>query len=263
MKLNALILIILTSLSILHAQDERKYIRKGNQLYYSGDLAGAEEEYNKALDKKAGLFQAYFNKGNVYIQQDSFTHAADQYNIAAGLTENKKLKAQAYHNMGNSLLQAGDYENSIEAYKNALRNNPDDQDTRYNLSYALSKLKEQPPDQDKQDKKQDKDKGKDDDKSQQNKNQEKDPNQQDKQGQKNENPEDSKQGKNGNPDDAQKNKDAKGNQEQNVQPKEGQLTKMEAERLLDALQSQEEKVQLKLQRQQQKQSTPTKTDKDW
>ena len=263
-KLTLAIWILMMGLSLLAQQQERQYIRKGNQLYSQGRLPEAESMYDQALDTKSDMIQGVFNKGNVYFQQDSFKKAAQQFELAANMAENDSLKAGAFHNMGNSLMNAADYEGAVEAYKNALRKNPNDQNTRYNLSYAMTKLKEQEQQNQDQDKKQEKDEGEDKDKSKQNQKQENDPNQEDKPGQKQEEEQqDPKQGDKGNPEDAKKGEKGAGEEDMPVQPREGQLSKEEALRLLEALQNEEEKVQLKLQKQEQQNNKKQDLEKDW
>lgn len=129
----------------LWAQAERKYIREGNELYQNGKYAEAAAKYAEALKIKKDYLAAYLNQGNALYQQDSLDLAAQQFELAANLSTDKDLKAKAYHNLGNTYLKSGKYEESIEAYKNALRNNPNDADTRYNLAYAQSKLKTSRP----------------------------------------------------------------------------------------------------------------------
>ncbi len=251
----------LISVTLL-AQQERKYIRDGNKYYYDGKLTEAAMSYEKALEAKSDLFEGLYNTGNVFFQRDSFNLAANQFDVAAAATNDPALKARAYHNKGNSLLEAGDYEGSVEAYKEALRNNPADNDTRYNLSYAMGKLKEQQQEQqNKENKQEDEEKGDDKDQSQQNKDQQKNENQEDKQGQDNKDSKDPKEGDKG---EGNEPKDGKNEnqQERDVQPREGQLSKEEAKRLLEALQNEEQKVQMKLQKVEKK-GDKKNIEKDW
>lgn len=249
--------------AMLWAQAERKYIREGNALYQSGKFKEAAAMYAEAMRIKKDYLAAYLNQGNALYQQDSLDAAIKQFELAASLSTDKDLKAKAFHNMGNSYLKAGKYEESIEAYKNALRNNPNDPDTRYNLAYAQSKLKNQPPqDQDKEDQKKDKDEDKDkDNKSeQQDKDPQKNDQQKDDKGKKNEDPKDPKDGDKGDPNDAEKSKDEQ--DEKNMQPKPGQISKADLEKLLEALKNEELKLQEKLLRK----DTPNeqnKIEKDW
>ncbi len=249
--------------TLLWAQAERKYIREGNALYQSGKYKEAAEKYAEAMRIKKDYLAAYLNQGNAYYQQDSLELAIKQFELAASLSTDKDLKAKAYHNLGNAYLKAGKYEESIEAYKNALRNNPNDADTRYNLAYAQSKLQNQPPqDQDKED--QQKDKDKDNDKDDKSGEQDKDPQQNDQQkddkGKKNDDPKNPKDGDKGDPNDAEKSKDEQ--DEKNMQPKPGHISKADLEKLLEALKNEELKVQEKLLRK----DTPNdqnKIEKDW
>ncbi len=246
----------------LWAQAERKYIREGNELYQNGKYAEAAAKYAEALKIKKDYLAAYLNQGNALYQQDSLNLAAQQFELAANLSTDKDLKAKAYHNLGNTYLKSGKYEESIEAYKNALRNNPNDADTRYNLAYAQSKLKNQPPDeQEKEQQKQDQEKDKDKDKeSGQNNDPEKNDQQKDDNGKKNENQKDPKDGEKGDPNDAEKSKDQQ--DEKNMQPKPGHISKADLDKLLEALKNEEMKLQQKLQ-QKDTQGEKTKIEKDW
>lgn len=234
--------------AMLWAQAERKYIREGNELYNNGKYKEAAEKYAEAMRIKKDYLAAYLNQGNALYQQDSLDAAIKQFELAASLSTDKDLKAKAYHNLGNAYLKAEKYEESIEAYKNALRNNPNDPDTRYNLAYAQSKLKNQPPqDQDKEDQKKDQEKDNDkDNKSGDSQDQQKNDQQKDDKGKKNENPKDPKDGDKGDPNDAEKSKDEQ--DEKNMQPKPGQISKADLEKLLEALKNEEMKLQQKLMR---------------
>lgn len=248
--------------AMLWAQAERKYIREGNALYSSGKYKEAAEKYAEAMRIKKDYLAAYLNQGNALYQQDSLDAAIKQFELAASLSTDKDLKAKAYHNLGNAYLKAGKYEESIEAYKNALRNNPNDPDTRYNLAYAQSKLKNQPPqDQDKEEQKKDQEKDNDkDNKSGDSQNQQKNDQQKDDKGKKNENPKDPKDGDKGDPNDAEKSKDEQ--DEKNMQPRPGQISKADLEKLLEALKNEEMKLQQKLMRK----DTPNEQnniEKDW
>lgn len=248
--------------AMLWAQAERKYIRDGNALYASGKYKEAAEKYAEAMRIKKDYLAAYLNQGNALYQQDSLDAAIKQFELAASLSTDKDLKAKAYHNLGNAYLKAGKYEESIEAYKNALRNNPNDPDTRYNLAYAQSKLQNQPPqDQDKEEQKKDQEKDNDkDNKSGDSQDQQKNDQQKDDKGKKNENPKDPKDGDKGDPNDAEKSKDEQ--DEKNMQPRPGQISKADLEKLLEALKNEEMKLQQKLLRK----DTPNEQnniEKDW
>lgn len=125
------------------AQDEKKYIREGNRQYNNGKFSDAEHSYKESLLKKKDNTKAIFNLGDAYYKQGKYEEAAGQFEIVTQKKMRKDSLAQAFHNLGNSYLKAKKYEESIKAYKNALKNNPNDEDTRYNLAYAMKMLQQQ------------------------------------------------------------------------------------------------------------------------
>ena len=156
--------IFLLSVASVSAQKaERDYIRKGNRLFNDSVFVDAEVNYRKALEVNPKSTVSMYNLGNTLSQQQKFQDAMEQY-VAAGKIEKDKMKlAHIYHNMG-VLFQAGkDYAKAVEAYKMSLRNNPADDETRYNLALAQKMLKDQ---QQNQDQNQDKNKDKQNDQKQ-------------------------------------------------------------------------------------------------
>ena len=97
----------------------------------------AEMAYRRALSKKPEKPEALYNLGNTHYQEQDFEEAKQRYFQTQKATENKSSKHHAFHNLGNVLMKQKDYAKAVEAYKNALRNNPQDEETRYN--YALAK----------------------------------------------------------------------------------------------------------------------------
>lgn len=130
---------------------ERDYIRKGNRFFNDSVFVDAEVNYRKALEANPKSTVSMYNLGNTLSQQQKFKEAMEQY-VAAGKIEKDKMKlAHIYHNMG-VLFQAGkDYGQAVEAYKMSLRNNPKDDETRYNLALAQKLLKDQQQNQQNQD----------------------------------------------------------------------------------------------------------------
>lgn len=136
-----LILFAFAAGSIL-AQPAQKLIRSGNAAYDKGRFKDAEISYRKALAKAPNSAKGSFNLGNSLYKQRNFEEAATQYSkLAQGKNEAKKT--DVFYNLGNSMLENKKYKESIDAYKMALRQNPKDEDTRYNLAYALTKLQQQ------------------------------------------------------------------------------------------------------------------------
>ncbi|MCS6808234.1 MAG: tetratricopeptide repeat protein [Bacteroidota bacterium] len=122
----------------------RSLARSGNEAYSNNRFAEAEEYYRASLSKDKRLTESIFNLGNSYYRQGKYDDAASQFRtLAEDARTPKDLRAQSFHNLGNTLLQAQKINESITAYKNALRLNPHDDDTRYNLAYAKRLLLQQ------------------------------------------------------------------------------------------------------------------------
>ncbi|TRX70320.1 tetratricopeptide repeat protein [Carboxylicivirga sp. M1479] len=222
-----------------NAQDERKFIRSGNSQFADSAFLESEIEYRKALDKTGDSFEAQFNLGDALFKQEKFNDALDQFQILAGTEKAPERLAQVHHNIGNSYFAMQKFEESIEAYKNALRNNHEDHDSRYNL-IAAQKMLQQQQDQEQQNQDQE-NKDQQQDQQQENKEQEQQKDQQQ---------------------DQQQNQDQQEQQknQQQQQPEE-QMSKEDAQRLLNAIQQDENELQKKLRKA--KASQKTKTEKNW
>lgn len=140
------------------AQQAPKYIRKGNRNYEAGKYKEAEIDYRKSITQDPASVKGSYNLGNAQYKQNNFTESASAFQALTESKLSKPDKAKVYHNLGNSLFENKKYEESIDAYKQSLLLNPKDDETRYNLAYAMSKLKQQQQnkDQQKDDKKQQK-----------------------------------------------------------------------------------------------------------
>jgi Ca-activated chloride channel family protein len=138
-----IMLFLLFAINVANAQPAQKLVRSGNNAYNNGHFKDAEIDYRKALTKSPKSQKAAFNLGNSLYKQQNFDEAASQY-MKLSQSESKEVpKNNVYYNLGNSLLENKKYKESIDAYKMALRQNPKDEDTRYNLSYAMTKLQQQ------------------------------------------------------------------------------------------------------------------------
>ena len=127
------------------AQSDRQFVRNGNKFYREQNYAKAEVEYRKALGKNASNTQAMYNLGCALLQQQKDSAAITQFETA-GKTEKAHLrKAMAYHNIGVICQKRQLYAEAIEAYKESLRHNPNDNATRYNLALCKRLAKKQPP----------------------------------------------------------------------------------------------------------------------
>lgn len=248
-KVNLNIIMILLILIIggnaAVAQSTRSLVNDGVKLYNDQKYADAEVNFKKGTENSPDNFEAKFNLGDTYYKQQRYDEAMKSYQSAMVDAKNEIDKSKIYYNVGNSLLKSQKIKESIGAYKEALKLNPDDQQAKYNLSYALNQLKNKDQDQNQdQNKDQDKDQ-KDQNKKQQDQNkqnqdqQQKDQQQQDKQKQ-----------------DQQK----QNQQQQSQQQKEQELTKKEAEKILNALKENEKDLQKQLRK---VKGQRVKTEKDW
>lgn len=236
--------ICLQSPIVMHAQEGKKNIKDGNEQYASKEYSKAETNYSEAINKNKNSIISQFNLGNAYYQQKKYKEAAEQFEKITNETTSKDTLAKAFHNLGNAYMKTSKFEEAVKAYKNSLRNDPNDKDTRYNLAYAQQKLIEQ-QEQQKEGKKDDENKEEDKDKDKK-EDQKKD---EDKE---NDKEEDKKE------DDSKKDK----NEKKKEQPKKDEISKEDAKRLLDALQNDEKELQEKLQKQKAK-GAKVKIEKDW
>lgn len=222
------------------ANTEPAKIRQGNNRYKVGDFTGAEESYRSALEKNSNSDKGIFNLGDAYYQQERYEEAAQQFGLATKMAADPTQKAKAFHNMGNAHMGLKQYDKSVDAYKNALRLNPADEDTRYNLAYAQQMLQNQ-QNQDQENQDQENEDKENEDKENQDKQD------QDKQDQENEDQQDQE--------DSEDSQESEGQKPQN-------LSKEEIARMLEALQYEEDKLQQELQ-QKKARGQRQKTEKDW
>ena len=153
----------------VYAQSDRQFIRSGNKLYRSQNYAKAEAEYRKAIAQNSKNSQALYNLGCALMMQQKDSAAIVQYENAGKLESSKSRKAKIFHNIGVICQNHQMYGEAIEAYKESLRNNPDDNETRYNLALCKRQQKNQKQNGGEQKKKDDqkgKDKQKKDDQQQ-------------------------------------------------------------------------------------------------
>lgn len=221
--------LLMVSATAFGQKTVRDYLRSGNKLYKDSTFVKAEVDYRKALELDPKSTDAMYNLGNALLMQQKAKDAMEQFEAASKVEKDEKKLSQIYHNMGVILQSSKQYPQCIEAYKKALRNNPADDETRYNLALAQKLLKDQQQNQDQnkqQEQKQDK---KDDDKQQKNKEQQ-----------------------------DQKKKDQQNQQQQQNQ---NQMSKQNAEQLLKAAMQDEKNVQDKVKKGVRIQGR--KLEKDW
>lgn len=118
-----------------------KLIQAGNEYYRQQQFAKATEQYSKAVEADPSDNRAKFNQASSLYKQDKKVDAARIFAEVANTIVDKEIRSKAFYNKGVILSQQQNLEESIEAYKNALRNNPDDKMARENLQKALLELK--------------------------------------------------------------------------------------------------------------------------
>jgi Ca-activated chloride channel homolog len=241
------------------SQSEKKRVRKGNGEFVEGNYQEAEKEYRKALMEKPGYAKGTFNLGDAMYEQENYEESNRLFTEIIERNTTEQEKAAAYYNLGNTFMNENKFQESVNAYKNSLRFNPNDSNAKYNLEYARKKLKEQQQQQQNQDQNKDQENKDQENKDQQDKDSEnkKDKDQENK---------DQQQKDQENKDQEQKNKEQnKGDQQkenqQQTQPQ--QISKQDAQKMLDALKNDEKKTLQKLQKQKAKAAKGVKSDIDW
>jgi Ca-activated chloride channel homolog len=136
------------------AQDERRYVRQGVAHLQNENFSAAETAFREALKIKPNSFEAGYNLATALFRQEKYEEAMQQLQATEPFAgENKEKLAQLYHNLGNNYIYGQDIDNSIEAYKKSLRQNPLDDETRYNLIAAM-KMKQQQEEQEQEEQEQ-------------------------------------------------------------------------------------------------------------
>ncbi|OFX21344.1 MAG: hypothetical protein A2033_10365 [Bacteroidetes bacterium GWA2_31_9] len=213
-----LIAILLFSFINGFSQKDKQLIRDGNKKYDNTKFDDAELSYRKAIENNPKSFDAAFNLGDALYRQGKYEEAAIQFQALSNEDVDKETLSKVYHNLGNSYIQNKKLKEGIEAYKQSLRLQDKDVETKYNLSQALRMLKqEQQQQQQNQDNKDNKDQNKDQQKQDQQQQQDK--------------------------------KDEKKDQQQQQQPEEQKISKEQAEQMLKSMDNDEKDLQEKLKKQ--------------
>ncbi|WP_238718911.1 tetratricopeptide repeat protein [Pelagihabitans pacificus] len=253
----------------LNALKESKNLTwEGNKDLSENRFIEAEVDYRKAIAKSDKNPAAPFNLGNAYYNNATYSEAFGRFKQAGELASEKPDKHKAYHNMGNVFMKRKEYQKAVEAYKEALRNNPKDEETRYNLALAKEMLKKEQDknDQNKEDENQkDKNDQKDKNEDQKENDDKQEQKDQDKEGeegdQQDENKEDNKEG-DGDKKEEQKKQPEEGDKKEEQPRRPNQLSKQQIQNLLEAMQQEEKKVQEKIDAKKIK-GVKVKNEKDW
>ncbi|MBQ9385753.1 MAG: tetratricopeptide repeat protein, partial [Bacteroidaceae bacterium] len=161
-KILLFVLMTVSAAGAFAQRTDRSFVRKGNRLFEDSLFIKAEENYLKAVDVNPELYEGNYNLGNAYTAQQKPNEAVEQYRRTANALEARKKElaenpgsspkelekckndlAKTYHNTGVVYHMSERYDKAVEAYKEALRNNPQDDETRYNLILAQRMLQQQ------------------------------------------------------------------------------------------------------------------------
>ena len=250
-------ILLLLNCITLFSQEKDKNLYNGNQSFTEKKYVDSEADYRVTESKKSPKKAvAGYNLGNSIYRQNQQGEAQIKYIQALEIAKTKEEKHRIYHNLGNTFMLEKKYDLAADAYKNALRNNPKDEETRYNYALAKRKNKDNPPPKDnKKDNKggggqdnkpQPKDKDGKNDKGNDKKDSDKDnQNNKDKQG-------DNQQGKG----------DGEKKEDKNENPKPSGADKQRIDNILDAVNNAEKKVQDKVNAKKVK-ARPVSNEKDW
>ena len=234
-KTSCLLVVMFCVLATTYGQSKKKLIKEGNKLYNDSSFNLAEMKYRKSLEKDQDYFNAAFNLADAVYKQERYQEATSFFEALKDNAKNNEELSQINHNLGNSLFKENKIDQAIDAYKNSLRQNPNDEETRYNLAYAQKiKQQQQQQQQQQQNKDQDQDQDKENEEKDQNQDQEK----------KNDN------------------KEQKENDQKNQEEKKDEMSKEDANKMLEALQQKEKELQEKLQKKKTK-GQKIKILKDW
>ena len=276
LKSNIWILFLFLTLVGSFGQEKENALKESNQMVYEGnslvddDFVSAEKEYRKALSKSPSNAIGSYNLGHAYYNSGHFDEAMLRNLEASKNASSRDERHAAFHNIGNILMEKKMCKEAVEAFKNALRNNPADDESRYNLVLAQECAKQQ-GNGDGQDEDSD-EKNEDENKESENKNNE----DQKDQGDQNEDQEgdgednqdqnegEDKEDDQGKPSDEKddKKQDQPGDNQKKPQQQPGKLSPQQVKNLLEAMNNQEKKVQEKINAKKAK-GLKVKTEKDW
>lgn len=241
-------LIVLLSCFVSLSAQQTKINKESNNLtldgnieYVEDNLIEAEALYRKSISKDSMNLAAKYNLGNSFYSNKLNEEALNQYRLSIKNSNDKSTLHKSYHNLGNLYMQSEDYQNAMDSFKNALLNNPEDDETRYNYVLAKELLKNQ-------------DNNKKDDKDNKNDKDKKD-NKENKKGEDKEDKKEKDKQKNNRNNDADKS-------DKNKKPRQNKISPNQLENLLKAMDNEEKNVLKKVNKNKMK-GKPTKNKKDW
>ena len=257
------LLLIWTNLSVAQNAEDAlaesdQYVIKGNE-QINNSFVEAEKSYRMALYKTPSNSKGSYNLGTAYYNAELYDEALSRL-LEAAKSGTKVQKHRAYHNIGNALMQNKECRKAIEAYKNALRNNPSDDETRYNLALAQDCAKDEGGGGDDKDNQKEQ-KQKEDKENETKKNSDKQQEQEERNKEKDKS-EDGENQKEENENAKDKNGDKKDKESPKPNPRSGKMSPQQIKNLLEAMNNEEKKAQEKINASKKK-GVKVQTEKDW
>jgi hypothetical protein len=250
-KRSHIILLFLAMALFSWSQQENRLIRQGNREYNDSNYKEAEIDYIKSLQSGKPTHKGFFNLGNTWYMQENYLQAAGAFDTLRTFKLDDDTRSKSYYNLGNSMLKAALdsaqlaqelLPSTIEAYKQSLRLNPEDTDAKYNLAYAQKLLRESEQQQQQQN-------------QQQNQENQEEEQQEQQQNQEQQNQEQEQQ--------QQQQQQQEQQQQQQQQTEQQEISKEDAERILEALKNDEKQTLEKLKQAKIQSMRVIKSDKDW
>src|SRR5690554_118143 len=243
----------------------QNYLSEAQQSLQKEKFADAEADFRQAISLDPTNETAKYNLGAMYYEKEKNEEAMLRFKQAATTANSKTEKHRAFHNLGNTFMNAKKYQEAVAAYKDALRNNPQDDETRYNLALAKDLLDKNPPppeenNEDNKDQEKEQNEKEQEEKDQQN--QDKEETGQDESPQDEGEQDEDKQEGGENKAEPNEPKEEDGDKPQQQQQVPGQLSPQQVKSLLEAMNNEEKKVQDKINAEKQK-GVKVKSDKDW
>ena len=259
------------------SQEDQKAMKQSNAFVYEGnslvedDFVEAEKEYRKAISKVPSNAVGSYNLGHAYYNSGHLDESLLRHLEVTKNSNNRQEKHAAFHNIGNILMQKNQCNEAVEAFKNALRNDPTDDESRYNLALAKECAKNQgggdgqnkDSDQKNEDENRQSENNNNQDQNQQDQNQQdQDSEGDDQQDKRDGEDQENDQGKPSDEKDQKKETDPGDQQKKQEQPQPGKLSPQQVKNLMEAMNNQEKKVQEKINAKKTK-GVQVRTEKDW
>ena len=245
-------------------KESKEFLSEANYEMENDNFFLAEAAYREAIATNPEEDTGKYNLGTAYYDKEMNDIAMSRFKQAAAVADTKSDKHKVFHNLGNTFMNEKLYKEAVESYKNALRNNPKDEETRYNYALAKELLEEQEKNGGGDDNKENQEDKQEEEKkeNQDNENNKKDEEDGDQKNEQNKGEEEQDKKEGNENEDKGKPDEPKDKKQQQQTPEPGKLSPQQVKNLLEAMNNEEKKVQEKINAKKQK-GTKVKPEKDW